>query len=86
MPDTPFAEAIEVDQGEHFAGLGLTLGAGYAGQFEAEGDVAQHVLPWQQGIVLEHHAAFCTGALHRHTIEGDVTATGGDEAGDQVEQ
>ncbi|MNC49752.1 hypothetical protein D3C75_989510 [compost metagenome] len=86
MPDTPLAKAVEVDQGQHFAGLGFTLGAWHAGQFQAEGDVAQHVLPGQQRIVLEHHAALGAGALDGHAVQGDAPAAGGDEAGDQVEQ
>ncbi|MCY1427207.1 hypothetical protein D9M71_430430 [compost metagenome] len=86
LPDAPFAKAVEVDQGQHLAGLGFTLRSRYPGQFQAEGDVAQHVLPGQQGVVLEHHAALGAGALDRHAVQGDAPAAGGDEAGDQVEQ
>ncbi len=49
-------------------------------------DVGQHVLPGQQGVVLEHHAAFGARALDRHAVEGDAPGAGLDEAGNQVQQ
>ncbi|MNV71210.1 hypothetical protein D3C71_1642180 [compost metagenome] len=86
LPDTAIGEAFEVDQGQHFTRLGFTLRTAGAGQLKAEGDVAEHVLPGQQGVVLEHHAAFGARALHRYAVEGDAPTAGRDEAGDQVQQ
>ena len=86
LPDMSLAKAGQVDQREHFTGFLFTPGARHAGQFQAKTDVAQHVLPGQQGVVLEHHAAVGARALHRDAIEGDASAAGRDETRDQVEQ
>ncbi len=86
LPDAAAVETGQVDQGEHFPGAHFTLRPGYAGQFEAEADVGQHVLPGQQGVVLEHHATFGTGAFDGHAIEGDAPGRGLDETGNQVQQ
>lgn len=47
LPDTPAAKPGKVNQGEHFAGLLFPLRTWHTGQFQAEGNVAQHVLPRQ---------------------------------------
>ncbi|MDT4823688.1 hypothetical protein FQZ97_569240 [compost metagenome] len=86
LPDTALVEAGQVHQGEHFAGTSLSLGAGHAGQFQTEGDIAEHVLPGQQGVVLEHHAALGAGAADENAVEADAPGAGADEAGDEVEQ
>jgi hypothetical protein len=59
-----------------FPGAHFALRLGHAGQFQAEADVGQHVLPGQQGVVLEHHAAFGAGALDRGTVQGDAPGAG----------
>ncbi|MCY1506554.1 hypothetical protein D9M68_408060 [compost metagenome] len=86
FPDAAFVEAGEVNQGEHLAGAGFTLGTRPACQFQAEGDIAQHVLPGQQGVVLEHHATLGAGAVDGYAVEADAPGAGSDEAGDEVEQ
>jgi hypothetical protein len=68
------------------SGRAFALRLGHAGQFQAEADVGQHVLPGQQGVVLEHHAAFGARAFDRHAVEGDAPGAGFDETGNQVQQ
>eukprot|EP01133_Synstelium_polycarpum_P002393 gene2392-2722_t len=86
LPDTTAVETGEVHQGEHFPGADFPLVLGHACQLQAEADVGQHVLPGQQGVVLEHHAAFGARSFYRHTVKGDAPGAGFDKAGNQVQQ
>jgi hypothetical protein len=86
LPDAALLETGQIHQRQHFPGLGFALLARYTGQFEAEGDVGEYVLPRQQGVVLKHHAAFGAGALDRNAIQGDAPGAGFDETCDQVQQ
>ncbi len=70
LPDTAAVETRQVHQREHFPGTYFTLGLGYAGQFEAEADIGQHILPGQQRIVLEHHATLGAGAFRPARHQG----------------
>jgi len=47
LPDAPFFEASEIDQCEHFTGALFAFVLAGTGQFKAEGDVGQHILPRQ---------------------------------------
>ena len=86
LPDAAVVETGQVHQREHFTRPHVALRLGHAGKFQAESHIGQHVLPGQQGIVLEHHAALGAGAFDRHAIEGDTPGRRFDEAGNQVQQ
>ncbi|MNF90332.1 hypothetical protein D3C84_728920 [compost metagenome] len=86
LPDPAVLKPGEVHQREHFPGADFAFVPGDAGQFQTEADVGQHVLPRQQGIVLEHYTAFGAGAFDRYAIQGNAPGAGLDETGNQVQQ
>ncbi|MOA00108.1 hypothetical protein D3C78_1194560 [compost metagenome] len=86
LPDAALFKTGQIDQGEHFPGASFAFFPGDTGQLQAEPDVGQHVLPWQQRVVLKHHAALGTRAFDGHAVEGDAPGAGFDETGNQVQQ
>ncbi|MNM93028.1 hypothetical protein D3C81_1053890 [compost metagenome] len=86
LPDAALFKTAKIDQCEHFPGASFAFVPGNTGQLQAEADVGQHVLPGQQRVVLEHHAALGARAFDRHAVEGDAPGAGFDETGNQVQQ
>jgi hypothetical protein len=73
LRDALFGPVAEVDDAEDLARAAEALGAGLAGEFEAEGDVLDHAAPGQERELLEHHRH--RAAAQRAQIAGAQLAT-----------
>ena len=81
------AETGQSDQIEQFprAFAGLTPLQSFA-QLQSIGDVVDHLAPWQQAGLLEHHGPVGSRARDVVAIEAKRAAVDGDEPGDGIEE
>ena len=80
------AVGVEMDEGEHFLGLGIALGAGHAFDHQAVGDVVADVHVREQGVILEHRvdvAQMRRGVGDVFAEDANLARGGGFKAGDQ---
>jgi len=79
-------EAGQADLGDIVPRNVLALGPGLAGQLHAEGDVAQHRRPGQQGEVLEHEGAFRARPEDLLAVDVDLAFRRLQQSGDDLQQ
>ena len=75
----------EPGQRQIFAGNLVALGLRHAAHLRTEPDIVEHGFPGEQGKRLEYDTALRAGPNDRLTVEQDLAAGIGNEAGDHVE-